>query len=249
MPRKSDSTTDGKPKAEGAKKPVGKPKASRAGSKPKASGSRKTVKKPQASVAPKTGGEPNAGNEVFQFKVTLAGSEPAIWRRIQVPGGTLHQLHDHLQLAMGWTNSHLHQFWIGEDRLGDPKLLGGGWDDDDIKDSKKLTLDALLPKDGEFCFVYEYDFGDGWEHVVEFEGHFPRLPGEKYPRCLEGERACPPEDIGGIGGYEDYLEAIADPEHEQHEEMIEWNGPFDPEAFDVRKTTAKMLKGLPRWGR
>ncbi len=191
-----------------------------------------------------------AGDKVFQFKITLRDAKPAIWRRIQVPGGTLDSLHDHLQTAMGWTNSHLHQFHIRDDRYGNSQLLGDGWGDDDYEDSTALTLDTLLPKGKrKFRFVYEYDFGDGWEHDIEFEGRFPRVPGEKYPLCLDGQRACPPEDVGGVWGYAEYLEALADPDDEQHDDMLEWNGPFDPDRFDPKQASKAMRKGLPRWRR
>ena len=95
------------------------------------------------------------------------------------------------------------------------------------------------------CF--EYDFGDGWEHEIRFEGSPKKEPGKKYPLCLEGERACPPEDVGGIYGFYEFLEALVDPKHEQHEEMLEWGGNYDPEKFDASLATKAMKKGLPDW--
>lgn len=190
-----------------------------------------------------------ASNTLFQFKITLAGSKPPIWRRIQVQDCTLDKLHEHIQTAMGWTNSHLHQFEIKGQRYGDPELLDDGFEDFDCEDSTKKIVSDILPKTGKrFAFKYEYDFGDGWEHEVMFEGRPSVDPKAKYPLCVEGERACPPEDCGGVWGYGDFLEAIRNPKHEEHESMLEWiGGKFDPEKFDLGKATKEMKKGLPDW--
>jgi hypothetical protein len=186
---------------------------------------------------------------LYQFKVTLLGSKPAIWRRIQVKDCTLDKLHEHIQTAMGWTNSHLHQFEINGDRYGDPELLDDGFGDFEGVDSTTTNLSQILPKTSKrFSFKYEYDFGDGWEHEVLFEGSPPVDPKAKYPLCLEGERACPPEDCGGVWGYGDFLKAISNPKHEEHESMLEWiGGRFDPVEFDPKKATREMKKGLPDW--
>lgn len=186
---------------------------------------------------------------VYQFKITLLGAKPPIWRRIQVKDCTLDKLHEHIQTAMGWTNSHLHQFDIKGERYGDPELLDDGFEDFECVDSTKTNLSQILPKTGKrFAFKYEYDFGDGWEHEVLFEGSPPVDPKAKYPLCLEGERACPPEDCGGVWGYGDFLEAISNPKHEEHENMLEWiGGRFDSEDFDPKQATKEMKKGLPDW--
>ena len=186
---------------------------------------------------------------LYQFKITLLGLEPSIWRRIQVKDGTLDKLHEHIQTSMGWTNSHLHQFEIDGERYGDPQLLYNGWMDESLPiDSTNTRISEIIPKDGErFSFKYEYDFGDGWQHEVLFEGCLHAGKGERYPLCIEGERACPPEDVGGVWGYADFLDALADPSHEQHDDFIEWAGPFDPEEFDVGKATKAMRRGLPDW--
>ena len=185
---------------------------------------------------------------LYQFKITLLASAPPIWRRIQVQDGTLDKLHEHIQTAMGWTNSHLHQFEIKGERYGDPELLDDGFEDFECEDSTTTTLSEILPKIGKrFAFKYEYDFGDGWEHEVLYEGSPPLEKGKKYPICLEGERACPPEDVGGVWGYADFLEAIADPKHEQHDDFVEWAGEFDPAEFDPKKATRGMKTGLPDW--
>jgi hypothetical protein len=186
---------------------------------------------------------------VFQFKITLKDIEPPIWRRIQVKDCTLDKLHEHIQTAMGWMNSHLHQFEIGGVRYGDPELLYEGWQDETPPvNSLQTKISKIIPKNGKpFCFNYEYDFGDGWENEILFEGCLKAKKGTRYPVCLEGQRACPPEDVGGIDGYQEYLEAMADPKHEQHEEFTEWRGSFDPEKFDAHAATKTMRRGLPKW--
>lgn len=197
-------------------------------------------KKPKAKTSATT---------IYQFKITLKGIEPPIWRRIQTKDCTLDKLHEHIQMVMGWTNSHLHQFEINGVRHGDPELIYEGWEDEEPPvDSRRLTISKMVPGDGKrFSFDYEYDFGDGWEHEILFEGCLRAEKGVRYPLCLEGERACPPEDVGGIDGYEEYLEALADPKHEEHDSFMGWRGPFDPEAFDAKAATKEMRKGLPNW--
>lgn len=186
---------------------------------------------------------------VFQFKITLLGIKPAIWRRIQVTDCTLDKLHENIQTAMGWTNSHLNQFDINGERYGDPELLDDGFEDFECVDSTKTMLSRILSKTGKrFSFKYEYDFGDGWEHEILFEGVVPADPNAKYPLCVEGARACPPEDCGGVWGYGDFLEAISNKKHKEHESMMEWAGGwFDPEEFDAATATKAMKKGLPDW--
>jgi hypothetical protein len=194
-------------------------------------------------VAPKTRkSAPRKGDLIYQFKVTLLDIKPAVWRRIQVPDCTLADLHEYIQAAFGWWNYHLHQFGIDGERYGPPAPDGMDFGLEMI-DETAVTLGKLVPKSGRKSrWVYEYDFGDGWRHEVLFEGFPPAGPGVKYPQCVEGQRACPPEDCGGPWGYADYLAAIADPRHERHEELLEWRGPFDPEAFDAKKATEEMRK-------
>lgn len=183
---------------------------------------------------------------LYQFKVTLLDVAPPIWRRIQVEDCTLDQLHEHIQTAMGWLNCHLHQFEIDGERYGDPGLF----DDFKCKDSTKTLLSNILPKNGKrFSFRYSYDFGDDWRHEILFEGHPPVDPKKKYPLCVEGERACPPESCGGPFGYVDFLESIQDPEHEEHEITMEWvgGGEFKPEKFSAKDATRAMREGLPNW--
>jgi Plasmid pRiA4b ORF-3-like protein len=197
-------------------------------------------------------GNPVSGadaGQVYQFKITLMDIEPPIWRRIQVTNGTLDQLHEHIQTAMGWTNSHLHQFRIDETLYGDPMLMAETFEELKYEDSTKTRLSDLFPAGGKGSRIeYEYDFGDGWVHEILFEGLMPAEPRKQYPLCLEGARACPPDDVGGVWGYADFLAAIADPDNEQHDEMREWIGrKFDPEAFNPTTATRRMKQGLPDW--
>jgi hypothetical protein len=114
--------------------------------------------------------------------------------------------------------------------------------------SLRTKLSKIIPGDGErLQFEYEYDFGDGWEHEILFEGFLPAEKGARYPLCLEGELACPPDDVGGTGGYQEFLKAMANPKHRRHKEFLEWSGPFDPEKFDAQAATKAMRKGVPDW--
>lgn len=187
--------------------------------------------------------------QLYQFKITLLRIKPPIWRRIQVVDCTLDKLHEHIQTAMGWTNSHLHHFRIGKQLYGEPMLMEESMAEMNYKNSTRTKLSKILPKSGErFSFVYEYDFGDSWEHEILFEGIPKAESDQKCPVCLEGERACPPEDVGGVVGYADFLEAIRDKTNEEREALFEWvSGWFDPEEFDPVVATKNMKKGLPSW--
>ena len=177
-----------------------------------------------------------------QFKITLADIKPPIWRRILVRDCTLADFHDHIQAGFGWWNYHMHQFEIDGERYG-PSSPGDFDFGMEMIDESGVLLSQLLPKSGKRAkWVYEYDFGDGWRHKIVFEGYLPIDKKVKYPLCVEGERACPPEDVGGPWGFVEYLEAMADPDHERHEELLEWRGPFDADAFDAKKTTKEMRK-------
>jgi hypothetical protein len=176
-------------------------------------------------------------NKVFQFKITLKDIDPIIWRQILVPESySFWDLHVAIQDAMGWLDYHLHVFRIkrkqsrkfteigipDEDRFdGDPEILPG-WE---------IPIYDYFTEVGSTS-DYEYDFGDGWEHEVILEGILLREKGQKYPRCIGGARACPPEDCGGIPGYYNLLKVISDPSHDKYEEMITWLGKkYDPDEF------------------
>lgn len=185
---------------------------------------------------------PKQGDLFFQFKITLLDIKPAIWRRIQVPDCTLADLHEYIQAAFGWWNYHMHQFNIDGERYGPaaPDDMDFGLE---MIDETTVTLSKLIPKSGRNSrWIYEYDFGDGWRHEVLFEGFPTADPQVKRPLCVEGARACPPEDCGGPWGYADYLAAVADPQHERHEELLTWREPCDPEEFDAKKATKEMRK-------
>jgi hypothetical protein len=196
---------------------------------------------------PRKSAPASATGEVYQLKITLTDPRPPVWRRIQVGDCTLDKIHEHLQTAMGWTNSHMHHFRIDGKLYGDPMLLAETFEELNYADSTRTRLSDIFLEGGQ-RFRFEYDFGDGWQHEVLFEGRLGAEPGKRYPLCVEGARACPPEDVGGVWGYVDFLEAIADPEDERHEELREWVGrKFDPEAFDPAKATRRMRSGLPDW--
>jgi hypothetical protein len=182
----------------------------------------------------------------YQLEVTLQGSSPPIWRRLRVAGDTtLQALHQVLQRAMGWNDSHLYQFELDERRFAEPDPDDEFEEAEPPEDARGARLHDLgLVQGRELTYVY--DFGDWWEHRIQVEAVFTPIPGEAYPCCLAGERACPPDDCGGIPGYEDLLEALRDPHHPEHESMSEWapRG-FDPEAFDLAKVNAR-LKALQR---
>jgi hypothetical protein len=159
---------------------------------------------------------------VYQFKITLQESHPPIWRRIQVEDCTLDKLHEHIQTAMGWTNSHLHHFKLKDQLYGDPMLLQENFEDMEYEDSTTTKISDILPKTGKrFRLQYEYDFGDSWYHEFVFEGIVRADPKVKYPLCLEGARACPPEDCGGIWGYAVLVEAIQNPDRERHSDCAQ----------------------------
>ena len=178
--------------------------------------------------------------EIYQFKVTLIGITPPIWRRVQVTGDhTLDQLHRVLQVVMGWENYHLYMFRIGSKQYGPPDP--DGVDDLGLVDAKRIRLASVVPSVGT-TFTYVYDYGDDWEHELLLEATRIPDPAVTYPRCLAGERRCPPEDVGGIGGYTDYLEAMFDPNHAEHEERMMWRGPFNAEKFSVEKVDQELAK-------
>lgn len=170
---------------------------------------------------------------VYQLRVELLHIAPAVWRRILVPGSVkLSKLDRIVQAAMGWTNSHLHEWNIAQQRYG---ILDEEWfDSDDILDERKFTVGAVLDEQVQ-TFAYTYDFGDGWEHRITVEERQPVQAGRNdWPMCLAGENACPPEDVGGEPGYMDFVEAMRNPAHEQHADYWRWwGGPFDAKAFSI----------------
>lgn len=181
----------------------------------------------------------------YQLKIVLLGTQPLIWRRLQVPGNSnLGWLHAVLQVAMGWTNSHLHHFLTSEARYTDPRNI----EDPAIGqppdyNETKATLMQIAPDQG-MQFVYEYDFGDSWEHEITVEKILP--PDSVVATsalCLKGARACPPEDCGGIWGYANLLKILKSPKHPEYKEMKAWiGGGFDAETFNVAKANLWLQK-------
>jgi len=176
---------------------------------------------------------------IYQLKITLKDSKPPVWRRILVPGKlSLFKLHQVLQSAMGWTDSHLHQFTIHGDSYSIPS-------EDDLEpviDERRHVLWKTVPIE-KMVFTYEYDFGDSWLHQIEVEEIKQPDAKFKHSVCLEGARACPPEDIGGVWGYAMFLKAIADPANEDHESYQDWiDAKFDPEKFDLDAVNSALRK-------
>ncbi len=178
----------------------------------------------------------------YRLKVTLRGSKPPIWRRLEVPGNiTLAKLHRILQVAMGWTDSHLHSFRIGGTYYQEPGTFSDPlFNLAENRNEKRFKLEQVAPRE-KMKFFYEYDFGDCWEILVE--KIFPMTPENRHPVCLKGARACPPEDIGGLGGYYDFLEIMQDPKHPEHDHLREWaGGQFDPEKFNLEAINQQLRK-------
>jgi hypothetical protein len=187
----------------------------------------------------------------YQFKVTLKEIEPPIWRLIEVPATfSFWDLHVAIQDAMGWLDYHLHVFRIPNPETGQVDEIGIS--DDEPWDKGRFIhpgwekpLTEYFSKPGDTA-DYEYDFGDDWEQEITLEEIQTRVPKAKYPRCIDGARSCPPEDFGGVGGYQSMLETIFDPSHEEYESTIEWlGGKFDPESFDAKKV--KFDNPKRRW--
>ena len=183
----------------------------------------------------------NKSQEIYQIKVALLGTDPPIWRRLLVPADlTLEQLHDVLQLAMGWEDCHMHEFRIGQQRFGKPDPMEQAFGGPRTASERTARLVTVLGRVGAKA-VYTYDFGDSWEHQVVVEKRLAPEPGHAYPACLAGERHGPPEDCGGLPGFYNLLDAISDPAHEEHEELLDWLGDgFDPEAFSVDEVNRRL---------
>ncbi|MHB1326243.1 MAG: IS1096 element passenger TnpR family protein [Thermoleophilia bacterium] len=227
------------PRARGQEAFSGSPKPGR--NEPCPCGSGRKYKKCCGTSEP---AKPNGVSTVYQLKIILKGSKPPIWRRIQTPDTTLDRLSDYILTAMGWIGGHLHGFRARNQFYGVPDPE---WGTQDMIDESTVRLsDIVSPRQKKFS--YEYDFGDGWEHEALVEKVLEAEPGAVYPVCLTGRRACPPEDVGGIYGYYDFLEAIGDPGNPDHDDLLEWTGgEFDPVAFDLEETN-EALKDVARTG-
>ena len=179
---------------------------------------------------------------VYQARVELEGIKPPIWRRIQVPGSlTLGEFHDVIQIVMGWRDSHLHRFTINQQLYGlSDEEESCDENEPPLQDERTVRLVEVLPT-VPTVFTYEYDYGDEWRHTIEVQKTVSPQPGTYYPTCLAGNRACPPEDVGGIAGYEELLGILADRRHPEHKTTRTWVGEdYDPGRFD-RVTVNQFL--------
>ena len=195
----------------------------------------------------------NMPKRVYQFKIELEGITPTIWRSIQVPENySFWDLHVAIQDAMGWLDYHLHAFRLHREHVPTPIEIGIPNEyevvgDPETHPSWEVPITDLFYEVGNSA-DYEYDFGDDWRHKIILEGILLREKGQKYPRCIAGARACPPEDCGGIHGYNQVLEVLADPSDEEHESMLEWlGGKYDPREFALGKV--KFDNPKTRWKR
>jgi hypothetical protein len=182
------------------------------------------------------------GTPLYQLKITLRDCKPPIWRRIVVRADMkLDRLHRVIQTAMGWSDCHLHQFVVGRVFYGVPDRERDDFGTETLNEKHYTVADlAPMPKKK---FIYEYDFGDSWEHEILVEKALPPDAAFKHPVCLAGANASPPEDCGGIPGYYDLLAALADPKHEQHEEMKEWvGGAWDATRFSLEDANAGLKR-------
>lgn len=189
---------------------------------------------------------------LYTLKITLKHSQPPIWRRVQIPDCLLDDLHEVIQTAMGWENCHMHEFVIGQERYRptstDELGMGGFWGVTDDESSDETLLSEVIPEPSKrskkpFRFTYVYDFGDDWEHEILVEKVERPEELSLRPVCLAGKRTCPPEDCGGVWGYAHLLEALSDPKHPDHDDMVDWCGPIDPADFDP----AAVNKEFKRW--
>ena len=181
--------------------------------------------------------------EFYQLKITLVGSKPPIWRRVRVPSSLdLAQLHQVIQISMGWENCHLHSF-VQEKRGAEKR---GRFSYLQIEDEEQVTLGETLKREGS-RLGYLYDFGDGWRHEIRLEERAPFDPEQPPLQCVAGKRACPPEDVGGLGGYGHFLAALEDPNHPDHDEYREWAGEeFDPSTFDRDAVDRALARLFPK---
>ena len=182
-------------------------------------------------------------NCVYQIKVSLIGAQPAIWRQLLIePGSSFRDLHRIIQVAMGWQASHLHLFQADDGRLiGDPAEDFDGMMN--FLDETTVPVSGVLNREGH-QLKYEYDFGDSWEHEVKLEKILPGDQAGPLPRCIKAIRQCPPEDVGGLPGFYDFLEAMDDAAHPEHVAVRDWMGGewFEPEYVDLGQINEDLLE-------
>jgi hypothetical protein len=181
----------------------------------------------------------NEDIQIYQMKITLDEIKPPIWRRVQVKSNiTLYRFHFIIQEVMGWDDYHLHQFIID----GMTYSVSDPADMFEVIDEETVTLSQVVFEENT-KFIYEYDFGDSWSHIILVEKILPFEADKHYPVCLKGKRACPPEDCGGPYGYDELLEILKNPKHPEHEEMVDWlDYDFDPEYFDLDEINERLAR-------
>ena len=180
---------------------------------------------------------------IHRMGILLQDSSPAIWRRVEVPSVmTLPQLHMTLQIVMGWENCHLHEFRIAGKVYGEPDPEDHHFGRE-VLNERRVPLARLVAAGS--WFEYRYDFGDGWQHDILVEAVRVAHPRKRYPVCLEGARSAPPEDVGGMRGYQRYLEALFDLGHRDHQAMLAWRGRFDPEHFPITSVNRSLREAFP----
>ena len=183
---------------------------------------------------------PKPSPSIYQLKITLTGIDPPIWRQLEVPGSIkLCCLHSAIQVVMGWTDSHLHQYEKAGKKWGIVQLQQD--EEDDVLDEGDETLAEVLLAEGD-SLLYEYDFGDCWRHEVFLEKIVPVNEVVKPPMCFGGERRCPVEDVGGVRGYQHFLEVILDPKDEQYEQLVRWAGGHFIDEFDLKAVNKKLSR-------
>lgn len=191
-------------------------------------------------------------HDIVQIRIALRDIEPPVWRRVQVPVDfSLRHLHDVIQAVMDWLGYHLHQFEIGEKLYGQPEIAGDDHFGPKLYSDRNTRLAQLIER-GVERFTYTYDFGDDWQHDIEFERTLEAEAGIEYPILVAGERQCPPEDCGGPPGFLNIVDALSDPEHPDHEEILDWYGErFDPEDMNLVAVEAMLsrIRGRRRMGR
>lgn len=194
----------------------------------------------EQSLPPSKSNKNTTQSKIYRLRIEMTASDPLIWREIEVPDCSFAELHFAVQAAMGWDNSHLHEFIIGRDRYSIPHPFADFGEA--AIDSTSVRLSDVIRRKGK-KFRYAYDFGDDWQHAIQVQSIGKADPLVSYPRCLAGERNCPPEDCGGIWGYHELIEVLADPKHADYEERIEWCGAYNPEEFDLVRATEWMQAG------
>lgn len=179
----------------------------------------------------------NLSEKILQLKIVLQGTNPPVWRRVLIENFiSFYQFHNIIQTVMGWENDHMFEFDQGNLSIGIPHEDFRG----EVQDAKKIKINEVLSEEGQ-KLPYIYDYGDSWKHVIVIEKILNKDDNsQKYPACIKGKRACPPEDCGGVWGYEEMVEALKDKNHPKYEHWFEWVGEFDPEKFDLEEVNKKL---------